>query len=70
MITVLENVKDREQVSSGDEELHLTDEEIGQEEESSELDITPQRREFGPGEDSLNLYLDEVGQTPLLNAEE
>ena len=70
MITVLENVKDREQVSSGDEELHLTDEEIGQEEESSELEITPQRREFGLGEDSLNLYLDEVGQTPLLNAKE
>ena len=69
MITVLENVKDREQVSSGDEELHLAYDEIGQEEELSELAITPQRREFGIGEDSLSLYLDEVGQTPLLNAE-
>ena len=70
MITVVENVKDREQVSSGDEELHLADEEIGQEEEFSELGIIPQRREFGLGGDSLSLYLDEVGQTSLLNAEE
>jgi DNA-directed RNA polymerase sigma subunit (sigma70/sigma32) len=70
MITVLENVKDREQVSSGEEELHLADEEIGQEEELSELGITPRSKEFGLSEDSLSLYLDEVGQTPLLNAEE
>jgi RNA polymerase primary sigma factor len=70
MITVLKNVKDREQVSSGDEELHLADDEIGQEEELSEPAITPQSKEFGPGEDLLSLYLDEVGQTPLLNAEE
>ncbi len=70
MITVSEKVKDREQVSSGDEELYLADDEIGQEEELSEPGITPQRREFGPGEDSLGLYLDEVGRTPLLNAEE
>jgi len=61
MIQVLENVKDREQVSS---------EEAGQEEEFSELEITPQKRELELGEDLLNLYLDEVGQTPLLNAEE
>ena len=70
MITVLENVKDREQVSSEDEELHSSGEEIGQEEEFSELEITPQKRKFELGEDSLNLYLDEVGQTPLLNAKE
>jgi len=70
MITVLENVKDREQVSSEDKVLHLAGEESGQEEEFSELEITPQKREFELGEDSLNLYLDEVGQTPLLNAEE
>ena len=69
MITVLENVKDREQVSSEDKVLHLAGEESGQEEEFSELEITPQKREFELGEDSLNLYLDEVGQTPLLNAE-
>ncbi len=70
MIPVLENVRDREQVSSGDEELHLAGEEIGQEEEFSELEITPPKREFELGEDSLNLYFAEVGQTPLLNAEE
>jgi len=70
MITVSENVKDREQVSSEDKVLHLAGEESGQEEEFSELEITPQKRELELGEDSLNLYLDEVGQTPLLNAEE
>jgi RNA polymerase primary sigma factor len=70
MITVLKNVKDREQVSSEDEELHLAGEEVGQEEEFSELEITPQKRKFELGEDSLNLYFAEVGQTPLLNDEE
>lgn len=70
MITVVESVKDREQVSSEEEELHSSGEEIGQEEEFSELEITPQKRKFELGEDSLNLYLDEVGQTPLLNAKE
>jgi RNA polymerase primary sigma factor len=70
MVTVLENVKDREQVSSEDEELYLAGEESGQEEEFSELEITPQKRKFELDEDSLNLYLAEVGQTPLLNAEE
>lgn len=57
MITVLENVKDKEQVYSEDEEL-------------SEFEITHQKRELELGEDLLDLYLDEVGQTPLLNAEE
>ena len=70
MIPVLENVKDREQVSSGDEELHLAGEEVGQEEELSEFEVTPQKRKFELGEDSLNLYFAEVGQTPLLNDEE
>jgi len=70
MVTVLENVKDREQVSSEDEELHLDGEESGQEEEFSDLEITPQKRELELGEDLLNLYLDELGQTPLLNADE
>ncbi|MGB5925623.1 MAG: sigma-70 family RNA polymerase sigma factor [Dehalococcoidia bacterium] len=70
MITVLENVKDRKRVSSEDEELHLTGEENDQGEEFSELEITPQKRDLELGEDLLNLYLDEVGQTPLLNAEE
>lgn len=70
MIPVLENVKDREQVSSGDEELHLAGEEIGQEEEFSELEVTPKKQKIEPGEYSLNLYFAEVGQTPLLNDEE
>jgi RNA polymerase primary sigma factor len=70
MIPVLENVKDREQVTSEDEELHLAGEEIGREEEFSELEVIPQERKVEPGEDSLNLYFAEVGQTSLLNDEE
>ncbi len=69
MITVLEDVEDREQVSSEDEELDLVGEEIDQE-EVSELEIAPQNRKFELDEGSLDLYLDEVGQTPLLNVEE
>jgi len=70
VITVLENVKDREQVFSGDEDLHLAGEEVGQEEEFSKLEIIPQKREVELDKDSLNLYFDEVGQTALLNGEE
>lgn len=70
MIPVLENVKDREQASSEDEELRLAGEEIDREDELSELEIAPQERKAELGEDSLNLYFAEVGQTPLLNAEE
>ena len=55
MVTVLQDIKDREQVSSGDEELHLAGEESSQEEELSELKINPQKREFELGEDLLNL---------------
>jgi RNA polymerase primary sigma factor len=70
MRTVLEKVKDREQVFSRDEELDLANKEIDQEDEVSGHGITPSKRELELGEDSLNLYLDELGQTPLLNAEE
>jgi RNA polymerase primary sigma factor len=70
MITVLENVKDKEQVFSGDEELDLTDKEIDQEDEVSGHRIDHSKRELELGEESLNLYLAEVGQTSLLNAEE
>jgi RNA polymerase primary sigma factor len=70
MITVLENVKDKEQVFSGDEELDLTDKEIDQEDEVSGHRIDPPKREIELGEESLNLYLAEVGQTPLLNTEQ
>jgi RNA polymerase primary sigma factor len=68
MIKVLENVKDKERISSEDEELYLAGEEIGQKEEFSELEITPQKRKFELGEGSLDLYFAEVGQTSLLNA--
>jgi RNA polymerase primary sigma factor len=70
MVTVLENVKDREQVFSEDEELDLANKEIDQEDEVSEYRINSPKKELELGEESLNLYLAEVGQTPLLNAEE
>ena len=69
MITVLEKVEDREQVLCEDEKLDSVDEEID-EEEIPELEITPQEHKFAIDENSLDLYLHEVGQTPLLNAEE
>jgi len=70
MRTVLENVKDREQVFSRDEESDLANKGMDQEDEVLGRRITPSKRELELGEDSLNLYLDEVGRTPLLNAEE
>jgi len=70
MITVLKSVKDRERVLPQNEELDLANEEIDQEDEVSGRRITPPKRELELGEDSLNLYLAEVGQTSLLNAEE
>jgi RNA polymerase primary sigma factor len=70
MVTVLENVEDREQVFSRDKESDLANKQMDQEDEVSGRMITPSRRELELGEDLLNLYLDEVGQTPLLNAEE
>ena len=62
MLKVLENVKDREQVASG-EDSHEA-------EEFSELEITPERQEPEIGKDLLNLYMDEVGYTPLLSVDE
>jgi RNA polymerase primary sigma factor len=70
MIPVLENVKDKEQISSEDEELPLAGEEIGQKEEFCESDIAPQKRKFELIDDSLDLYFAEVGEIPLLNDEE
>jgi RNA polymerase primary sigma factor len=70
MVTVLENVKDREQVFSEDKELDLANKEIDQEDEVSGYRINPPKRELELGEESLNLYLAEVGQTPLLDVEE
>jgi RNA polymerase primary sigma factor len=70
MVTVLENVKDSEQVFSRDEELDLANKEVDREDEVSGHEITPPKRELELGEESLNLYLAEIGQTPLLDAEE
>jgi RNA polymerase primary sigma factor len=67
---VTEKVKDREEVLSPDIELDFGDKEVGQEDEVSEPRMGVSRREAEPGEDSLNLYLAEVGQTPLLDTEE
>jgi len=69
-MTVLGDVKDMQKVLSGDERLHLADEEISEEEEIPEVECVPLKREFELGEGSLTLYLGEVGQTPLLDAEE
>jgi RNA polymerase primary sigma factor len=68
MTTVLETVEDEEQVFSEDEKLDSVDDEI--DEEIPELEIGPQKQSFIFDEDLLDLYLSEVGQTALLNAEE
>ncbi|MFW6105637.1 MAG: RNA polymerase sigma factor RpoD/SigA, partial [Chloroflexota bacterium] len=70
MIKVLENVKDEEQVFSGGEQLDPVNKEIGEGVEVPGRRTTPPKWELELGEESLNLYLAEVGQTPLLNAEE
>jgi RNA polymerase primary sigma factor len=69
MISVLERVKDKEQIFPEGAELDLVDEEID-EEEISEADISAQKQKLTFDEDSLELYLGEVGQTPLLSDEE
>jgi RNA polymerase primary sigma factor len=69
MISILENVKDREEVSSQDEEMYVDDEEVDEE----ELPITeavPQERKGGLGEESLDLYFAEMARTSLLRDEE
>jgi RNA polymerase primary sigma factor len=70
MTGVLEKVKDTEQIPSEDEKLYLAPEEIGREEELSEPENNHQKWTFELGEDSLNIYFAEVGQTPLLNTKE
>jgi RNA polymerase primary sigma factor len=69
MISVLENVKDREQVSSGDEDSYVSDEDVGQEELSRTEPISREPK-FELGEDLLDLYFTEVGRTSLLSDEE
>jgi len=70
MISVLENVKDREQVSSGDEDLYVGDEQVSQDEELSAVEATSREPKLELSGDLLDLYFTEVGQTPLLNDEE
>jgi RNA polymerase primary sigma factor len=70
MITVLENAKDEEQVFSADEELDLAEKEMERESEVSGHTTGPPKRELGLDEESLSLYLAEIGRTPLLNDEE
>jgi RNA polymerase primary sigma factor len=69
MVAVLENVKDREQITLGDEGLDATDEEIEDEELSR---IEGMSREPKPelGDDLLDLYFTEVGRSSLLDDEE
>jgi RNA polymerase primary sigma factor len=69
MITVLEKVQDKEGVFSEDEELDSVDEEMD-EEGIAKLETNPQKQRLVFDEDSLDLYLGEVGRTPLLNTEE
>jgi RNA polymerase primary sigma factor len=70
MISVRENVKDREEVSFAHEDTYAGDEEAGQQEESSTVEAVSEEPKFELGEDSLDLYFTEVGRTPLLNDEE
>jgi len=70
MITVLESVKDRDRVFSRNEGLDLDNAEIDEGDEAAERKINSPKREIEHGDDSLNLYLAEVGQTSLLDAEE
>jgi RNA polymerase primary sigma factor len=70
MIRVLENVKDGEQVFPGGEQLDLVNEEIDEAADVPDRRTIPPKQEIELGEESLDLYLAEVGQTPLLKAEE
>jgi RNA polymerase primary sigma factor len=70
MISVLENVKGRRQISSADEDSYLADEEIDQEGELSTVEAISQEPKFEVGQDTLDLYFSEVGKTPLLSDEE
>ncbi len=69
MVPVLENVKDREQASSIDEEICAVDEEV-EEEESSAIEAMYPVSKLQLGDDLLDLYFTEVGRTALLSDEE
>jgi len=69
MVSVLANVKDREQAPSIDEDMYLGDEEVD-EQESSETEAIHREPRLELGDDLLDLYFSEVGRTPLLSHEE
>jgi RNA polymerase primary sigma factor len=74
MLGVLENVKDREQVSSdnedvgvdGEQTLDAADEEIDEDELSSN-EAVPREPKVGFGEDVVDLYFAELARTSLLS---
>jgi len=66
---VLKKVENIEEILS-DKELYINDEEIDSEGELPEVKDVPSGGEVEPLGDSIDLYLAECGQTPLLNAEE
>jgi RNA polymerase primary sigma factor len=69
MVSVLANVKDREQAPSIDEDMYLGDEEVD-EQEPSEMEVVYREPRLELGDDLLDLYFSEVGRTPLLSHEE
>jgi RNA polymerase primary sigma factor len=70
LVTLLKEVADREQVScEDDEEADLAAKEID-EEEISDADDASIQPKFELDQGSLDLYLEEVGQTALLSVEE
>jgi RNA polymerase sigma factor (sigma-70 family) len=66
---VLKSAENIEEILS-DEALYMDDEGINSEDEFTEVKDVPSGRETEPLGDSIDLYLAECGQTPLLNAEE
>ncbi|MBE0431239.1 MAG: sigma-70 family RNA polymerase sigma factor [Dehalococcoidia bacterium] len=70
MIAVLEEAKDLERVSYDGGDSDLGEGGVGRGEELDRGGVRSQKREFETGDDVLNLYFGEVGQTPLLNAGE
>ena len=66
---VLKKVEDIDEILS-DEALYADDEGINSEDELTEVKDIPSDGEVEPPVDSVDLYLAECGQTPLLNAEE
>ncbi len=70
MIGVLEEVRDRERASFGDEELDFDGEIVGQEEDPDESGTSAERSRFEPGDNLLSLYFTDVGRTEMLVDEE